>query len=168
MQEAVVGSAKATVESALANQRRLDQRKVLTRIIAPFSGRISARGYDIGALIIADKADTLRPLFRISQVDTLRVFIDAPQGAALAIKPGLAAQVHIRELPTRSFPGTVARASASLDQSTRTLLTQVDADVEMAQKVMRLLENLDDHDDVQNVYSNLNLTEEMVAQMEKG
>jgi transcriptional/translational regulatory protein YebC/TACO1 len=33
---------------------------------------------------------------------------------------------------------------------------------------MRLLDALDDHDDVQNVYSSMNVTEEVVAQMEKG
>jgi YebC/PmpR family DNA-binding regulatory protein len=44
---------------------------------------------------------------------------------------------------------------------------QVDADLETSQKVLRLLEALDDHDDVQNVYSNLNLTEQMVEQMNK-
>jgi len=42
----------------------------------------------------------------------------------------------------------------------------VDCDVETGQKVMRLIEALDDHDDVQNVYSNLNVTEAMVAGME--
>ena len=42
----------------------------------------------------------------------------------------------------------------------------VDCDVETGQKVMRLIEALDDHDDVQNVYSNLNLTEAMMAGME--
>jgi YebC/PmpR family DNA-binding regulatory protein len=44
---------------------------------------------------------------------------------------------------------------------------QVDADPETAQKVLRLMETLDDHDDVQNVYSNLNMTEQMVEQMNK-
>jgi YebC/PmpR family DNA-binding regulatory protein len=42
----------------------------------------------------------------------------------------------------------------------------VDTDVETGQKVMRLIEALHDHDDVQNVYSNLNLTEAMMAGME--
>jgi YebC/PmpR family DNA-binding regulatory protein len=45
--------------------------------------------------------------------------------------------------------------------------TVVDADPETAQKVMRMLDALDDHDDVQNVYSNLNLTEAMVEAMSK-
>jgi len=41
----------------------------------------------------------------------------------------------------------------------------VDADTETAKKVMRLMEALDEHDDVQNVYSNLNITEEVAAEM---
>jgi YebC/PmpR family DNA-binding regulatory protein len=43
----------------------------------------------------------------------------------------------------------------------------VDVDAEAAKKVMRLMENIDDHDDVQNVYSNVNLTEEVLAEMAK-
>jgi len=41
----------------------------------------------------------------------------------------------------------------------------VDVDAEAGQKVMRLLEALDDHDDVQSVHSNMNITEELVAHM---
>jgi YebC/PmpR family DNA-binding regulatory protein len=46
--------------------------------------------------------------------------------------------------------------------------TAMDTDVETAQKVLRLTEALNDHDDVQDVYTNLNITEAMVAAMEKG
>ena len=42
--------------------------------------------------------------------------------------------------------------------------TLQDVDTDNGQKVMRLIEALDDHDDVQNVYSNLNVTEAMVAE----
>jgi YebC/PmpR family DNA-binding regulatory protein len=41
----------------------------------------------------------------------------------------------------------------------------VEADTETAKKVMRLWEALDDHDDVQNVYTSLNVTEEAAAAM---
>lgn len=43
----------------------------------------------------------------------------------------------------------------------------VDVDAEAAKKVMRLMEALDDHDDVQHVYSNVNLTEDVLAEMAK-
>jgi transcriptional/translational regulatory protein YebC/TACO1 len=44
----------------------------------------------------------------------------------------------------------------------------MEVDAETGAKLMRLMEALDDHDDVQNVYSNVSLTEEMVAHAEKG
>ena len=44
----------------------------------------------------------------------------------------------------------------------------VDVDAETGKKVLRLMEALDDHDDVQNVYSNVNISEEMVAEVGKG
>ena len=34
--------------------------------------------------------------------------------------------------------------------------------------MMRLVEALDDHDDVQNVYTSLNVTDEVMAELEKG
>jgi YebC/PmpR family DNA-binding regulatory protein len=40
----------------------------------------------------------------------------------------------------------------------------VDADTEVGQRVVRLCDALEDHDDVQHVYSNLNVTEAMVAE----
>jgi YebC/PmpR family DNA-binding regulatory protein len=43
----------------------------------------------------------------------------------------------------------------------------VDADTETAKKVLKLMDMLDDHDDAQNVYSNLNLTEEVMAEVGK-
>jgi YebC/PmpR family DNA-binding regulatory protein len=42
-----------------------------------------------------------------------------------------------------------------------------DVDAETAKKVVRLLEALDDHDDVQHVFSNVNLTDEVLAEMAK-
>lgn len=39
----------------------------------------------------------------------------------------------------------------------------VEVDAETGRKIVRLMEALDDHDDVQNVYSTANLSEEMVA-----
>ena len=40
-------------------------------------------------------------------------------------------------------------------------------DTETGQKIMRLMEGLDDHDDVQHVYADLNVSEAMLAGMEK-
>jgi YebC/PmpR family DNA-binding regulatory protein len=44
----------------------------------------------------------------------------------------------------------------------------VDVDAETAKKVFRLMDELDDHDDVQNVYDNMHLSEEVAAEVSKG
>jgi transcriptional/translational regulatory protein YebC/TACO1 len=41
--------------------------------------------------------------------------------------------------------------------------TPMEIDAETAKKVLKLMEHLDEHDDVQNVYSNLNITEEVAT-----
>ena len=41
--------------------------------------------------------------------------------------------------------------------------TSVDADAETGQRVLKLKEAIDEHDDVQNVYSNLAITDDMMA-----
>jgi YebC/PmpR family DNA-binding regulatory protein len=43
----------------------------------------------------------------------------------------------------------------------------VDVDAEAGKKVLHLMEALDDNDDVQNVYSNMNISEAMVAEVGK-
>ena len=43
--------------------------------------------------------------------------------------------------------------------------TSVDLDLESAQKIMRLIDMLEDLDDVQNVYSNADFSEEVMAQL---
>jgi len=55
-----------------------------------------------------------------------------------------------------------AELTPEVKQVTLIPQTTVDVDAETGQKAMRLLEQLDDHDDVQNVSTNLNITEDMM------
>jgi YebC/PmpR family DNA-binding regulatory protein len=60
----------------------------------------------------------------------------------------------------------IATTNAEITQMPK---TTIDApDKETAVKVLRLMVMLDDHDDIQNVYSNLNMTDEVLAEIEKG
>ena len=42
----------------------------------------------------------------------------------------------------------------------------VDLDVDTARKILKLIDNLDDHDDVQKVAANFNIPEEAMAELE--
>ena len=57
---------------------------------------------------------------------------------------------------------TSAELKPEMSQVTRIAQMDVEVDAETAKKVLRLLESLDDHDDIQNVSSNLNITDEMM------
>jgi RND family efflux transporter MFP subunit len=129
--------AVANAGAAEANLRRLTELQRFTRVTAPFTGVITARNIDIGSLISAGGAtnapisaagggQALGSLFRIAQTDTVRTYISVPQADALAMSPGLAANVSVQEYPNRTFVGHVARTSQALDAASRTLLTEVD------------------------------------------
>lgn len=62
----------------------------------------------------------------------------------------------------------LADAGIKTEMSQVTLIPQstVDLDTPTAQKVLKLMERLDDHDDVQNVSSNFNIPDEVMAEME--
>ncbi len=67
-------------------------------------------------------------LFSIAQVDRLRILVSVPEGYASSVKTGQKATVHFGEFPKSEFPGDVTRTAASIDQNTRTLLTEVQVD----------------------------------------
>jgi multidrug efflux pump subunit AcrA (membrane-fusion protein) len=67
-------------------------------------------------------------LFSVAQVDRLRILVSVPEGYANMIAPGQVASVHFQEFPDQDFYARVTRTSASLDQNSRTLLTEVQVD----------------------------------------
>jgi membrane fusion protein (multidrug efflux system) len=118
--EANVKVAQAAIEAQQANVRRLTQMKSWGHITAPFAGMVNSRTIERGALV-----SPTTPLFKISAVDPVRVFVQVPQDVAPSVRADVPAQVTVREYPGRTFEGKVARSSGSLDPATRTMNTEV-------------------------------------------
>src|SRR5271169_2651371 len=116
--------AKANLDAADATVRRLEQLEAFKHVYAPFSGVLTKRNVDPGALINA--GGTGKELFDMARVDPLRVFVSVPQNYAPAIKIGMPASVTLQEFPGETFSGTVVRTAEAIDPATRTLLTEVD------------------------------------------
>jgi RND family efflux transporter MFP subunit len=117
---------QATVQSAQANVRRLEELQAFEKIYAPFDGVITARNTDIGALIDSGSSGGSRTeLFHIAQPDKLRVYVNVPEAYSQAAKPGLTANLVLSEFPGRLFQGTLVRTAEAIDQSTRTLLVEI-------------------------------------------
>jgi YebC/PmpR family DNA-binding regulatory protein len=58
-----------------------------------------------------------------------------------------------------------AKLEPTVKQVTRIPNSTVDLDIDAGRKILKLMEALDDHDDVQNVSANFNLAEDAMAQL---
>jgi RND family efflux transporter MFP subunit len=117
---------RATVQSAEANVRRLEELESFKHIYAPFSGVLTQRNIDIGTLINAGNGGTSQQLFYLAQTDPIRVYVNVPEPYAPSIHPGIGAYLELTQYPGEKFRGKVVRTSNAIDHSTRTLLTEVD------------------------------------------
>src|SRR5262245_38481188 len=118
--------AQANLAAADANVRRLEQLESFKRIYAPFSGVVTRRNVDVGALITAGSAGQTKELFDLAQFDPLRVYVNVPQSNARLIHRGMRAYIELRETPGQKFSGVVVRTADAIDPATRTMLTEVD------------------------------------------
>jgi RND family efflux transporter MFP subunit len=117
---------QANLAAADANVRRLEQLEGFKDVYAPFSGVLTRRNVDPGALINAGAGAAGRELFDLARVDPLRVYTSVPQAYAPYIKVGAKTAVTLQEFPGQKFVGTVVRTAEAIDPATRTLLTEVD------------------------------------------
>jgi RND family efflux transporter MFP subunit len=118
--------AQANLAAGDANVRRLEQLESFKNVYAPFSGVLTRRNVDPGALINSGAQATGKELFDIARVDPLRVYVSVPQSYATSMKVGVKAVVTLQEFPGQKFTGTVVRTADAIDMSTRTLNTEVD------------------------------------------
>ncbi len=130
-----VRASEGSVRGAQANLQRLIRLQDYKRVVAPFTGVITARNVDVGALISNTGSSQGTPagpgststgeMFREAQIDVLRVMVNVPQGDAPSISVGQRADVRVDQYLGRLFTGAVSRTASSLDPATRTLLTEV-------------------------------------------
>lgn len=117
-------SKQAMLKAAEANVNRILALKSYTRIVAPFSGSITARNTDTGSLINAGSASDL-PLFEVSDTRTLRLYINVPQNYVANIKQGTTAKVTVPENPDKTYIATVESTSGAINSASGTTLMQL-------------------------------------------
>jgi membrane fusion protein, multidrug efflux system len=118
--------AQANLAAADANVRRLEELESFKHVYAPFSGVITKRNIDIGALINAGNTGSNQQLFDIARVDPIRVYVSVPEIYAPWARPGVRASIEVPSLNGHSFSGSVVRNADAIDTTTRTLLTEID------------------------------------------
>jgi RND family efflux transporter MFP subunit len=105
-----LNSQTANVQAASAEVGRLEQLQGFEKIYAPFDGVITARRTDIGDLINAGNSGIGAELFRISNITTMRVFVNVPEVYSEAIAPGVRASMEVASL-TVSLPAPSREAA---------------------------------------------------------
>lgn len=113
---------RATLAAGDANVRRLENLESFKHVRAPFAGIITARSVDAGTLV---NAGTQQALFRLAQVDPIRVYVTVPESDAASIKTGTRAFLELSQFPGERIDGKVVRTSGVIDPETRTLLTEI-------------------------------------------
>jgi RND family efflux transporter MFP subunit len=125
---------KSTVESMAADVQRLEQLQSYEKVYAPFSGVITARNTDVGALINAGAGGSQgqgvvpQELFHMAAVDRLRIFVSVPETDSDAARNGAKVPLTLDEFPGEKFQGTIVRNSDAIDLNSRTLNVEVDID----------------------------------------
>ncbi|HNQ73808.1 MAG TPA: efflux RND transporter periplasmic adaptor subunit [Verrucomicrobiota bacterium] len=115
----------AHLEAAQANYNRLQQLQDFARVVAPFTGTITARNTDVGQLITAGNGPEL---FRMAQTDPLRVYVRVPQQYVRGLVPGQNAELTFVQLPGRTFTGKLTRTAGAMEPASRTLQVELQVD----------------------------------------
>ena len=132
--EAQVSAAKSSVSAAehqvqisSADVQKMKTLFEYTRVTAPFSGVITRRYADTGAMIQAGISSSTQamPVVKLSQNSLLRLILPVPESAVPTVHVGQQVEVRVPTL-RRSFPGRVARFAEKVSSSTRTMDTEVD------------------------------------------
>jgi RND family efflux transporter MFP subunit len=125
---------QATVESMTADVQRLEQLQSYEKVYAPFSGVITARNTDVGALINAGAGGSQgqgvvpQELFHMAAVNRLRIFVSVPEIDSDAARNGAKVPLTLDEFPGETFQGTIVRNADAIDLNSRTLNVEVDID----------------------------------------
>lgn len=121
-QQAAVNVAQSNISAQEAQIRVLQQEKAYQRVVAPFDGVITQRNVDNGSLV--QSGSTF--MFTLMHSNVIRTQVFVPQDEAFGVAPGVDAEIHVPEIPNRTFPGKVTRIATALQPGSRTLLTEID------------------------------------------
>jgi RND family efflux transporter MFP subunit len=119
---------RAVTNAAAANVSRLVALQGFSRIIAPFAGVVTSRSTQIGQLVSAGAGTgAAQPLFTVSDVSKMRIYVRVPQVYSAELKPGLHAQLTLPEYPGRVFDTVMTRTADAIDQQSGTVLVELQA-----------------------------------------
>ncbi|HZU64944.1 MAG TPA: efflux RND transporter periplasmic adaptor subunit [Novosphingobium sp.] len=117
----------ALANSALANVKRLRAMQGFERLSAPFDGMVTSRSAQIGALVSTTNASA-PPLFTVSDVHRMRIYVRVPQSYSAMLHAGLKATLTLPEFPGRQFAAELTRSAGAVDPQSGAVLVELQSD----------------------------------------
>lgn len=125
--EADLLAAKADVEVGKMRLVELNALLGYAELRSPFDGVVVQRLVELGDLVRNSQNNaTTKPLFMIAQTNKVRIRVAIPERDVPLANIGDSASITLQALPGETFTGSIARLSGGLEQSTRTMLVEID------------------------------------------
>jgi membrane fusion protein, multidrug efflux system len=124
-----VDEARGRLEVAKANQERTETLLSYSKIVAPFSGIVTARFVDPGAFIPAatsGSAAQTAAIVTIADFNIVRAQAALPEVEASLAKVGQPVKFTVEGLAGKTFDAQISRFTYALDDATKTMLVEAD------------------------------------------
>ena len=122
-----VDDAEAACLLIEAKLKNIEEQMAFLDIKAPFSGIVTQRFVDDGAMIQNGiNNPNATALFEIQEINPIRLNIPLPETDARSVKKGMIANVSFPELPEKTFTARVSRTANSLDPKSKTMRVEID------------------------------------------
>jgi RND family efflux transporter MFP subunit len=115
-------NASAAMAVAKANYDNAVTKLSYARITAPFSGIITKRNLDPGAVVTSNNST----LFTLMDLERVKVITSVPEKDVPTLEKVKSARVTVDALPGKVFQGEVSRLSQAVDLNTRTMPIEID------------------------------------------
>jgi RND family efflux transporter MFP subunit len=117
----------ALSKAALANVKRLKATQGFETVYAPFDGIITSRSAQIGALVTTGNPNA-QPLFTVSDVHRIRVYVRVPQNYSAMLHTGISASLVLPEYPNHPFTAELTRSAGAVDTQSGSVLVELQSD----------------------------------------
>jgi RND family efflux transporter MFP subunit len=122
--------ALTNVETAQSTLNSLGEQQAYKQLKAPFTGTITDRYVDPGAMIqnAGGSQSGSQPIVTIATLEKLRVYVYVAQKDAAFLRNGYPVEIYNSQDPEKRIKGAITRYAGSLDTHTRMMLVEIDVD----------------------------------------
>src|ERR1700716_353966 len=117
---------EAVVDANEANVRQLEAMQSFKTLAAPFDGVVTARNVELGMLI--NSGGSGQPLFEVSDLHRVRIYVQVPQSFSAGLKPGVKAKFEMPQYPGVQFDATLTHLSKSMNATSHSMQVELQAD----------------------------------------